>query len=48
VEALTAEVNVGQPRELADLRKAFGELTKMAVYGNADRALIDTAIDSIG
>jgi hypothetical protein len=48
VETLTAEVNVVQPRELADYRKAFEELTKMAVYGNAARALIDTAIDSLG
>lgn len=48
VETLTAEVNVVQPRELADYRKAFGELTKMAVHGNAARALINTAIDSLG
>ncbi|MFJ5305480.1 DUF5753 domain-containing protein [Streptomyces sp. NPDC088350] len=48
VETLTAEVNVVQPRELADYRKAFGELAKMAVHGNAARALINTAIDSLG
>lgn len=48
VETLTAEVNVVQPRELADYRKAFGELTKMAVHGNAARALINAAIDSLG
>lgn len=48
VETLTAEVNVVQPRELADYRKAFGELTKMAVHGNAARALIETAISSLG
>ncbi len=48
VETLTAEVNVVQPRELADYRKAFGELTKMAVHGNTARALIETAIDSLG
>ncbi|MGV4986639.1 Scr1 family TA system antitoxin-like transcriptional regulator [Streptomyces sp. NRAIS4] len=48
VETLTAEVNVVQPRELADYRKAFGELTRMAVHGNAARALIEAAIDSLG
>lgn len=48
VETLTAEVNVVQPRELADYRKAFGELTRMAVHGNAARALIETAISSLG
>ncbi|MBC9731023.1 helix-turn-helix transcriptional regulator [Streptomyces sp. TRM68367] len=48
VETLTAEVNVVQPRELADYRKAFGELTKMAVHGNAARALINAAINSLG
>ncbi|MEW2299151.1 helix-turn-helix transcriptional regulator [Streptomyces sp. NPDC006655] len=48
VETLTAEVNVVQPRELADYRKAFGELTKMAVHGNAARALIETAITFLG
>lgn len=47
VETLTAEVNVVQPRELADYRKAFGELTKLAVHGNAARALIEAAIDSL-
>lgn len=48
VETLTAEVNVMQPRELADYRKAFGELTKLAAHGNAARALIETAISSLG
>jgi transcriptional regulator with XRE-family HTH domain len=48
VETLTAELNVVQPRELADYRKAFGELAKMAVHGNAARALINSAIDSLG
>lgn len=47
VETLTAEVNVVQPRELADYRKAFGELAKIAVHGNAARALINTAIDTL-
>ncbi len=48
VETLTAEVNVVQPRELADYRKAFEELMNMAVHGNAARALIGAAIDSLG
>ncbi|MEV6941146.1 DUF5753 domain-containing protein [Streptomyces sp. NPDC051172] len=48
VETLTAEVNVVQPRELADYRKAFGELTKMAAHGNAARALIESAIIALG
>jgi transcriptional regulator with XRE-family HTH domain len=48
VETLTAEINVVQPRELTDYRKAFGELTKMAVHGNAARALINTAVTALG
>ncbi|MEV6056542.1 helix-turn-helix transcriptional regulator [Streptomyces sp. NPDC052107] len=48
VETLTAEVNVVQPRELVDYRRAFAELTKMAVHGNAAHALISAAIDSLG
>lgn len=48
VETLTAEVNVVQPREVADYRKAFGELAKMAVHGERARALINTAIDALG
>jgi hypothetical protein len=47
VETLTAEVNVTQPRELADYAKAFTELAKMAVYGDAARALIQAAIDAL-
>ncbi|GAA2730454.1 helix-turn-helix transcriptional regulator [Streptomyces nogalater] len=48
VETLTAVVNVVQPRELADYRRAFGELAKLAVYGDAARTLINAAITSIG
>ncbi|ULR50936.1 helix-turn-helix domain-containing protein [Streptomyces deccanensis] len=48
VETLTAEINVVQPRELADYRMAFGELMKMAVHGNAARSLINTAINALG
>ncbi|MFE6625191.1 helix-turn-helix domain-containing protein [Streptomyces sp. NPDC057740] len=47
VETLTAEINVTQPRELADYAKAFTELAKMAVYGDAARALIHAAIDAL-
>lgn len=47
VETLTAEVNVKQPRELADYRKAFAELRKLAVYGSKARALITAAIDAL-
>ncbi|WP_329563015.1 DUF5753 domain-containing protein [Kitasatospora sp. NBC_01266] len=35
VETLTAEINVVQPRELADYARAFDELARMAVYGRA-------------
>lgn len=48
VENLTAEINVVQPRELADYRKAFEALSKMAVYGDRARRLITTAIDALG
>ncbi|EST31598.1 XRE family transcriptional regulator [Streptomyces roseochromogenus subsp. oscitans DS 12.976] len=48
VETLTAEVNVTQPRELADYAKAFAELAKMALYGDRARRLITTAIDCLG
>ncbi|MFE5872428.1 helix-turn-helix domain-containing protein [Streptomyces roseifaciens] len=47
VETLTAEVNVTQPCELVDYRRAFGELSKMAVYGGRARALIESAINAL-
>lgn len=47
VETLTAEINVTQPRELADYAKAFTALAAMAVYGDAARALIQAAIDTL-
>lgn len=47
VETLTAEINVTQPRELADYAKAFTALSAMAVYGDAARALIRAAIDAL-
>lgn len=46
VETLTAEINVRQPRELADYAKAFTSLASMAVYGDAARALIRAAVDT--
>ncbi|MBV6700377.1 DUF5753 domain-containing protein [Kitasatospora aureofaciens] len=48
VETLTAEVNVTQPRELRDYARAFGKLSKMAVYGDSARRLITEAIASLG
>ncbi|MFE2038473.1 helix-turn-helix domain-containing protein [Streptomyces scopuliridis] len=47
VETLTAEINVTQPRELADYAKAFTSLAEMAMYGDAARALIRAAIDTL-
>ncbi|MDX3762581.1 helix-turn-helix transcriptional regulator [Streptomyces sp. AK02-04a] len=47
VETLTAEINVTQPRELADYAKAFAGLAEMAVYGDAARDLIQVAIDAL-
>jgi len=47
VETLTAEINVTQPRELADYAEAFTGLASMAVYGDAARALILSAIDTL-
>ncbi|MET7457874.1 helix-turn-helix transcriptional regulator [Streptomyces sp. NPDC005574] len=47
VETLTAEINVTQPRELADYAKAFTGLAEMAVYGDAARTLIQAAIDAL-
>ncbi|MFJ3900113.1 helix-turn-helix domain-containing protein [Streptomyces sp. NPDC090025] len=48
VETLTAEVNIVQPRELADYAKAFRALSAMAVHGARARSLIESAIDSLG
>lgn len=43
VETLTAEIDVRQPREVADYARAFAELSQVAVRGDEARALIDTA-----
>ncbi|MFG3495298.1 helix-turn-helix domain-containing protein [Streptomyces sp. NPDC047928] len=48
VETLTAEINVVQPGEIADYRRAFTTLSDMAVYGDRARSLIDAAIGSLG
>lgn len=48
VELLTAFVNVTEPGELATYVKAFGQLQEMAVYGAPARALIASAIASLG
>ena len=47
VETLTAEVNITQPREIADYLRAFAELQKLAVYGPKARALITSAITAL-
>jgi hypothetical protein len=44
VENVSAEVAVTQPREIALYAKAFSELTQQAVYGQATRKLIETAL----
>ncbi|MFC9930295.1 helix-turn-helix domain-containing protein [Streptomyces sp. NPDC127190] len=44
VETLTAEVNVRQPREVADYARAFRTLRHMAVYGDHARLLINRAV----
>ncbi|MYR74415.1 MULTISPECIES: helix-turn-helix transcriptional regulator [unclassified Streptomyces] len=48
VETLTAEINVTQPREVTDYRKAFAGLMETAVHGDKARALINHAIDALG
>lgn len=48
VELLTAAVTVTAPGEVRQYLQAFGELAEMAVYGTSARALITTAIDSLG
>ncbi|MYZ36359.1 MULTISPECIES: helix-turn-helix transcriptional regulator [unclassified Streptomyces] len=45
VETLTAQVNVAAPSEVGQYLKAFGELSKLAVYGADARSLITSAID---
>lgn len=45
VETVSAELTINQPREIALYGKAFEELTKQAIIGNAARTLITTALD---
>jgi transcriptional regulator with XRE-family HTH domain len=45
VETVSAELTIKQPREIALYARVFEELTKLAVIGNAARALITAALD---
>ncbi|MER5973316.1 helix-turn-helix transcriptional regulator [Streptomyces sp. NPDC002055] len=47
VESLTAEINVTQPREIADYTRAFSRLAAMAVYGDRARTLIRAALGAL-
>lgn len=47
VELVSAHLTVTQPGEIAEYAKAFSELSAIAVYGTAARALITAAIDSL-
>ncbi|MCW2890371.1 MAG: family transcriptional regulator [Streptosporangiaceae bacterium] len=47
VELLTAKITVTAPSEIAVYAKAFGELSRLAVHGDAARALITLAIDAL-
>ncbi|MEU8893270.1 DUF5753 domain-containing protein [Streptomyces sp. NPDC048442] len=46
-ELLTARVNVTAPTEVRQYLKAFGELSRLAVYGSDARALITSAVDAL-
>ncbi|MEU1146420.1 helix-turn-helix domain-containing protein [Streptomyces sp. NPDC005863] len=48
VETLTAQVNVTAPSEVDQYLKAFGEFSKLAVFGSDARSLITSAIDALG
>lgn len=45
VETISAELAISQPREIALYAKAFDELARQAVYGQAARALILRALE---
>ncbi|MEV8360983.1 DUF5753 domain-containing protein [Streptomyces niveus] len=47
VETLTAEINVTAPGEAHDYIKAFGELSKSAVFGASARTLISDAVRAL-
>jgi hypothetical protein len=44
---VSSYLTITQPREIREYVKAFTELSAMAVYGAAARALITSAIESI-
>jgi hypothetical protein len=44
VETVSAELTIKQPREIALYAKAFQELAKLAVIGDAARVLISSAL----
>ncbi|WP_031075976.1 helix-turn-helix domain-containing protein [Streptomyces sp. NRRL WC-3742] len=48
VELLTAGVNVKTPSEIAEYGRAFEGLAELAVHGSQARALITSAIESLG
>lgn len=48
VELVSACLSVTQPREIAEYARAFAELSELAVYGSAARALITAAVDALG
>ncbi|MFI9270331.1 helix-turn-helix domain-containing protein [Kitasatospora sp. NPDC052896] len=48
VELVSAHLTVTRPGEIAEYVRAFAELEELAVYGAAARALITTAITSLG
>lgn len=47
VETVSAELTISQPREIALYNGAFQELACQAVYGQAVRALITTALNDL-
>ncbi|MFE4613186.1 hypothetical protein ACFRK5_33330 [Streptomyces niveus] len=47
VETLTAEINVTAPGEAHDYIKAFGELSKSAIFGASARTLISDAVRAL-
>ncbi|MEV8404108.1 helix-turn-helix domain-containing protein [Streptomyces niveus] len=47
-ELLTARVNVAVPSEVRQYLKAFGEFSRLAVYGADARALITSAVNALG
>lgn len=47
VETVSSELSISQPREISLYAKAFRELTRQAVYGQAARNLISQALDNL-